>query len=156
MDEDADEWTAALDECESNERLVIEIALSMMEAKGWIDEPDAGLIKDLRRLYGENNACQQTVLFTGDLLHDMLAGRPGEYLGYAWEREQEENWERHEAPRWSCPCGVTYGLLLWGKEATFYTLTDDDLFDMQMKDCPSCQRNLAGAREGRAEQLGLF
>jgi hypothetical protein len=101
--------------------------------------------------------CRQTVTFNGELMHDLCAGRPGEYLAYAWEREQEENWERYEAPRWSCPCGVIYGLLMWGKKATFYTLTDDGLFDTQASDCPSCKRNLARVRGDHATgQLGLF
>jgi hypothetical protein len=155
---DGDEWIAELDGCEQNERLVIEIALSVMRAKGWIEEPDRDLIHTLRRLYATNDVCQITVIFNGDLLHDLCAGRPGEYLAGAYERECEENWERHEAPRWSCPCGVTYGLISWGKDKVqFYTLTDDALFDEQTVLCPSCQRDLARVRGDHATgQLGLF
>jgi hypothetical protein len=153
-----DDWLAALQECEDNERLVIEICLSVMRGRGWIEEPDRALVTTLRRLYVANEICQVTVQFNGDLMHDLCAGRPGEYLAAAWERECEEHWERHEAPCWSCPCGVIYGLITWGNaKVAFYTLTEDGLFDEQVADCPSCRRHLARVRrETGPGQLGLF
>lgn len=153
-----DEAWALLERCEGNEQVVIEIALAVMQSKGWIEEPDGELIETLRRLYQANPMCQLKVKFTGEVLHDTCAGRPGEYLAAAWERECEEHWERHEAPRWSCPCGVTFGLITWGgRNAHFYTLSEDGLFNEQVADCPDCQRNLARVRgENRTGQLGLF
>lgn len=146
-----------LEECQGNEQLVIEIALSVMHGKGWIEEADGELVKTLRRLYAENEVCQHTVTFNGEALHDMCAARPGEYLAYAWERECEEHWERHEAPRWSCPCGTIFGLITWSeRRAHFYTLTDDGLFDALVTDCPSCKRNLAKVQAEQADgQLGF-
>jgi hypothetical protein len=100
---------------------------------------------------------QQTVHFTGEVLHDMLAGRPGEYLAAAWETECQERWEREEAERWSCPCGFTFGLYPWSQEkVAFYTLTGSGLFDTQVTDCPGCTRNLKRARADHAHgQLGF-
>lgn len=157
--EEHDDCTGALENCESNERLVIEIAVRVMESKGWIEEdPDDELIETLRRLYQANPMCQFEVKFTGDLMHDLCAGRPGEYLAVAYERECQEHWERHEAERWSCPCGHTFGLYSWSeRQVHFFTLTDDGLFDEQAVKCPSCKRDLAKARAETANgQLGLF
>ncbi|MGA2162937.1 MAG: hypothetical protein ABSH36_00530 [Solirubrobacteraceae bacterium] len=142
---------------EPNERLVIELALGVMRGKGWVEEPDDELIERLRRLYHANPICQQEVKFTGELLHDLCAARPGEYLAAAFEYECEERWERYEAERWSCPCGVTFGLYNWSHTNTaFYTLTSDGLFDSKVKECPRCSRNLAKARNEQAfGQLGF-
>jgi hypothetical protein len=106
----------------------VEIAVSQMEGKGWIEEPDDELIDTLKRLYHENPPCQSTVQFNGEILHDMAAARPGEYLAAAFENECQERREREEAERWSCPCGFTFGLYVWSeKRANFYTLTDTGL-----------------------------
>ncbi len=96
------------------------------------------------------------VTFTGEILHDLLAGRPGEYLAAAYERECEERWERH-APRWDCPCGFTLGAHnLYQCKPAFYTLTDDGLFDKAVAVCPNCKRNIAKVREQHADgQLGF-
>jgi hypothetical protein len=145
-----------------NERLVIEIAISVLCGKGMIEEekevePDEVLIADLARLYQENPLCQTEVTFTGEILHDLLAGRPGEYLAAAYERECEERWEREEAPRWNCPCGLTFGAYnLYQRKPAFYTFTDDGLFDKAVAVCPNCKRNIAKVREQHADgQLGF-
>jgi DNA methylase len=142
---------------EQNERLVIELALGVMQGKGWVEEPDDELIQTLRRLYHDNPVCQQEVKFTGEMLHDMCAARPGEYLAAAFENECQERWEREEAERWSCPCGYTFGLYSWSPtKADFYTLTTDGLFDSGVTKCPSCARNLAKVRAEHADgQLGF-
>jgi hypothetical protein len=155
--DDTDDTGQSLVTGEPNERLVIELALLVMQGKGWIDEPDDELIETLRRLYHANPICQQEVTFNGDIMHDLCAGRPGEYLAAAYENERQEYWERYEAQRWSCPCGTTFGLYAWSeKRAHFYTLTDTGLFDTQVTACPRCNRNLAKARAAHADgQLGF-
>jgi hypothetical protein len=142
---------------EPNEALVIELALEHMAIRGWIEEADDELVERLRRLYHANPVCQIEVKFTGELLHDALATRPGEYLAAAYEQECIEHYERHEAPRMTCPCGMTFGIYQFGpRHAHFFTLTDDGLFDQQLNDCPSCARKLAKTREETANgQLGL-
>lgn len=143
----------------TNEDIVIAIALDVMCGKGWIEdeEPDDELIETLKRLYHENPICQIEVKFTGDVMYDLCAGRPGEYLAAAYECEGRERWEREEAPRWSCPCGFTFGLYEWYASRTdLYTLTDDGLFDEVVTDCPRCTRNLKTVREQHADgQLGF-
>jgi hypothetical protein len=144
----------------TNEDIVIAICLDVMCGKGWLDsevEPDDELIETLKRLYRENPTCQVAVKFTGEALHDMCAGRPGEYLAAAYECEGRERWEREEAPRWSCPCGCTFGVYDWGgSKKNLYTLTDDGLFDQLVTDCPECKRNLAKVRKQHADgQLGF-
>jgi ribosomal protein S27AE len=144
----------------TNEETVINIALNVMCGKGWLDheiEPPDELLKILKRLYRENPLCQIEVKFTGDVIHDMCAGRPGEMLAAAYECEGQEHWEREEAPRWSCPCGYLFGLYEWhGSKTDFYTLTEDGLFDQKATDCPRCKRNLANVREDYADgQLGF-
>jgi hypothetical protein len=140
-----------------NERLVIELALGVLHGKGHIEEVDDELIEMLRRLYHANPICQTEVKFNGDVLHDLCAARPGEYLAAALEREREEHWQRHEAQRWSCPCGFTFGLSVWSeKRVNFYTLTDSGLFDAEIATCPRCNRNLNKARTEHANgQLGF-
>jgi hypothetical protein len=142
---------------DANENLVVRLALGVLTGKGWIEEPDEDLIAALRRLYDANPICQHKVTFTGDLMHDMLAARPGEYLAATWENEQQDRWERECAERWSCPCGETFGLYPFGiKRVAFYTLTSDGLFYEQVSACPSCARNLAATREEvPAGQLGF-
>jgi hypothetical protein len=92
-----------------NEELVVGIALDVMAGKGWIDGDtiDDDLVEALRRLYRANPICQVKVEFTGELMHDMLAARPGEYLAAAYELECQERWER-ELPVWACDCGAQY------------------------------------------------
>lgn len=135
----------------------MEIAVSQMEGKGWIEEPDDELIDTLKRLYRENPPCQRAVRFNGEILHDMAAARPGEYLAAAFEYECQERWEREEAERWSCPCGFTFGLYPWNeRRVTFYTLTDAGHFDTEVTNCPVCNRNLNKARTDHANgQLGF-
>ncbi len=88
------------------ERLAIELAVTHMQCQGWIDEPDEQIIEDLARLYRERPATYRIAIeFNGDVLHDLLAARPAEYLAGAWRMKQEDHWERYEAPRWSCPAG---------------------------------------------------
>ena len=144
----------------TNEELVISIALNVMCGKEWLDpevEPSDELLATLKRLYNENPLCQIEVKLTGDVMHDMCAGRPGEMLAAAYECEGQEHWEREEAPCWSCPCGFTFGLDEWrGSKTDLYTLTDDGLFDQKVTDCTSCKRNLAKVREDHADgQLGF-
>lgn len=144
----------------TNEELVISIALNVMLGKGWLDpevEPSDELLEVLKRLYNENPLCQIEVKFTGELMHDMCAGRPGEMLAAAYECEGQDHWERAEAPRWNCPCGFTFGLYEWhGSKTDLYTLTDDGLFDQKVIECPECKRNLAKVRAQHADgQLGF-
>lgn len=142
---------------ETNEDLVVQLAVTVLAGKGWIEEPDDALLATLRRVYNANPICQQEVKFTGELLHDMLAARPGEYLATAWEKEQQDHWERHHAERWSCPCGEPFGLYpLGGTRAAYYTLADDGLFLEQATHCPHCGRDLAATRKDLpAGQLGF-
>jgi ribosomal protein S27AE len=142
---------------DTNEELVVRLAVGVLAGKGRIEEPDDGLVAALRRLYKANPICQQQVRFTGELLHDMLAARPGEYLAAAWEQEQQDHWERHHAERWSCPCGEMFGLYPFSdRRVSFYTLADDRLFVEQATDCPGCGRDLAATRKDvPAGQLGF-
>ena len=154
----ADTDTAsAAEEGASNERLVIGIAVNVLQGKGWIDEPDDALLDALGRLYRANPSCRVPVRFTAEILHDLVAARPGEFLAGAYEQECQERWEREEAERWSCPCGQTFGLLRWGWAKTdSYTLTEEGLFDVQVVCCPRCKRNLQKVREQHADgQLGF-
>jgi len=157
MPEDSPETSQAAVTGEPDERLVIELAIGVLHGKGHIEDADDELIETLRRLYHANPICQTEVRFNGDILHDLCAARPGEYLVAAYERECEEHWERHEAQRWSCPCGFTFGLCVWSeKRVNFYTLTDTGLFDTEAATCPRCSRNLNKARIDHANgQLGF-
>lgn len=141
----------------SNEDLVIDVALAVLEGKGWIEEPSDELIETLKRLYQAQPLCQIEVTYTGELLHDLIAARPGEILVAEFERKCEEHWEREQAERWSCPCGFTFGLYPFSeRNVHFYTLTDDNLFDQAVTDCPCCTRNLKAVRERHADgQLGF-
>jgi hypothetical protein len=154
---DPDNHPSAPPTPQDNERVVIELAIRVMQLKGWIEEPDDDLIETLKRLYDANPLCQVEVNFTGDPLCDMLACRPGEYLAAAYENDCNERWEREEAERWSCPCGFTFGLYPWSEQnVAFYTLTDSGLFDTQVNDCPGCSRNLKKTRADHANgQLGF-
>jgi hypothetical protein len=140
-----------------NEHLVIDIAVAVLCQRGRIEQPDDALIADLARLYQDNPLYQIKIKFTGEILHDMLAGRPGEYLAAAYEQECEERWEREEAPRWACPCGFTFGAYnLHERSAAFYKPTDDGLFDKAVSVCPKCNRNIAKFRAQHADgQLGF-
>jgi hypothetical protein len=141
----------------TNEDLVIEVALAVLEGKGWIEEPTDELIATLKRIYQAEPLCQVEVKFTGETLNDLLAGRPGEILVASFEQECQEHWEREEAERWSCPCGVTFGLYPFSeRNVHFYTLAEDGLFEQAVSDCPRCKRNLTKVREQHAEgQLGF-
>ena len=76
-----------------NEDLVVAIAVDVLAAKRWLeDAPDEELLADLRRLYHTNPVCQLEVRYTGELLHDMLASRPGEYLAAAYDRRRVGSW----------------------------------------------------------------
>jgi hypothetical protein len=145
------------EEPHDNEWVVVTLAIHMMQNKGWIDEPDDELFATLQRLYHEHPVCQVEVKFTGEVLHDMLAMRPGEFLLAAYEAEYQARWEREQAERWSCPCGITFGLYVWSDtHVAFYTLTDTGQFDRQAVTCPCCSRNLAKARAESANgQLGF-
>jgi hypothetical protein len=141
-----------------NEQIVVGIALNVLAGKGWIEEePSEELVDALRRLYRETPRCQVAIEFTGEILHDLLAARPGEELAAAWEGEQQDEWERHHAPRWQCPCGEAYGLYeFWANRVAFYTLTDDGLFWEPVSECGSCGRDLAETRAKVGEgQLGF-
>jgi len=142
---------------DTNEDLVVRLAVGVLAGKGWVEEPDDELIAALRRLYRATPICQQPVSFTGEPLHDMLAARPGEYLAAAWEQEQQDHWERHHAERWGCPCGKTFGIYPFSdRRVLFYTLAADGLFAEQATGCPSCGRDLAATREDvPAGQLGF-
>jgi hypothetical protein len=149
--------SSAAEPAPSNEQVVVEVAIAVLEGKGWIEEPSDELIDKLKRLYHANPDCQTQVKYTGEILHDLLAGRPGEILAASFEQECEEHWEREDAERWSCPCGVVFGLYPFsGRTVHFYTLADDGLFDQAVTDCPRCNRNLKVVREQHADgQLGF-
>ncbi len=72
---------------------MIDLALTVLEGKGWIDEPTDELIQTLKRHYRENPLCQTEAKYTGQTLHDAQAGRPGEILAAEFERECEEHWD---------------------------------------------------------------
>jgi hypothetical protein len=141
----------------SNEQLVVEVALAVLEGKDWIEEASDELIDTLKRLYHANPHCQIEVKFTGDVLHDVLAGRPGEILVASFEQECDEHWEREQAERWSCPCGVTFGLYPFSERTVaFYTLADTGLFEQAVTHCLRCTRDLKRVREQHADgQLGF-
>lgn len=153
--------TSVLTECEPNERVVLELALCAMEARGWIEDPDdaelEALLHALRELYAAKPLCQTSVELTGDMWHDLHAARPGEYLVRAYEGHCEERWQREETERWSCPCGETLALSGYShSHPDFWTLTSDGLFAAQVTTCLTCRRNLAKAREDCANgQLGF-
>jgi hypothetical protein len=154
--EDDDSSASTEEPPPKNEEIVIDLALAILQGKGWIEEPDDELIETLGRLYRENAVCQIDVTFTGETLHDALAGRPGEYLFAAFEQECQDHWER-EAERWSCPCGLTFGLYPFSeRNVHFFTLADDGLFNQAVIACPRCTRNLLKTREQHADgQLGF-
>ncbi|MGO9976678.1 MAG: hypothetical protein ACLP01_28505, partial [Solirubrobacteraceae bacterium] len=92
----------------SNEEIVVAITLDVLAGKGWFaDEPDDELVAALRRLYGAHPVFQLEVQFTGGVLHDTLAARPGQYLAGFYEQERQEEWER-TGPTWTCDCGSTF------------------------------------------------
>lgn len=157
MPDDKTEGSKSAVTGEPNERLIIEHAIGVLAGKGLIDEADQDLIDALRRIYHTHPFYRQEVKLTGEIIHDLCALRPAEYLAGAYEREREEHWERHEAERWSCPCGVTFGLYSWSaKHAHFYTLTDTGTFDSLVTTCPRCNRKLDKARAEHANgQLGF-
>ena len=154
---DTDTANAPPDADPDNKEVVVALAVRVLQTKGWIEEPYDELIDALERLYDANPDCQIEVKFNGDPWHDMHAGRPGEYLAAAFEDECQEQWEREEAERWSCPCGFTFGLYVWNeRRANFYTLTDSGLFDTDVTSCPRCNRDLNKARAEHANgQLGF-
>jgi hypothetical protein len=73
-----------------NETVVVELALRVLASEG-LDEPDDELIETLRRLYRTNPICQIEVRFTGDIMRDMLAGRPSEHLAPALKRSARKS-----------------------------------------------------------------
>ena len=154
---DPDAPNAPSDADPDNKEVVVALAVRVLQTKGWIEEPYDELLDALHRLYDANPDCQIEVEFNGDLWHDMHAGRPGEYLAGAFENECQEQWEREEAERWSCPCGFTFGLYVWNeRRANFYTLTDTGLFDTDVTSCPRCNRDLNKVRAEHANgQLGF-
>lgn len=141
----------------SNEQLVVEVAVAILQSKGWIEGPSDELIDALKRHYHANPQCQIEISYRGEIPRDLMQGRPGEVLIASFEQECEEHWEREEAERWSCPCGVTFALYPFGERTVhFYTLTADGLFDRAVTDCPRCKRALARVREKHADgQLGF-
>jgi hypothetical protein len=156
----------------SNEDLVVAIALDVLTAKGWLeDDPDPELLAALHRLYRTQPICQVEVRYTGELLHDMLAERPGVHLVGAFENERQEEWER-TLPTWSCDCGHVFKVLpggLPGKpDDRFYRLAADGLLGelvgtlrgtgiARSKVCPECAREFAATIKRHADpQLRLF
>jgi hypothetical protein len=159
-----------------NEELVIGIALNVMAGKGWIyDETvDEELIETLRRLYRENPLCQVKVQFTGELMHDLMAARPGEYLASAYEVECQERWERG-LPVWACDCGAEYKITPdpWGaakRNDCFYRIASDGTLDKLVGStrgrgvsvearntaCPDCGREFVRTLARQADpQLSL-
>lgn len=145
-----------LDQLEDPEQTVIEVALDFMVMKGWIEEPDADLIGQLRDLYAANPSIHLPIQFNGDVLHDGAQARPGQELAALYENKCTERWEREEAERWPCACGHTFGLYPWSNSnVSFYTLTSDGLFDTQVDKCPRCKRDLAKLRKEQPGQLGF-
>jgi hypothetical protein len=142
---------------EANRDLVVDLAAGILVGKGWCDEPDDELFGALSRLYDATPICQRELKFTGEVLRDLLAARPAEYLAAAWEQAQQDRWERECAERWGCPCGETFGLYPFTPaRVTFYTLADDGLFLEQVSHCPRCERDLATTRaDVPAGQLGF-
>lgn len=118
-----------------NEDLVVELALNYMCARGWIDPEcvDDQLEQALRRLYRADETgfirTRQPIKFTGEVLHDLCAARPGECLAHAWECEQIEAYER-ALPVWRCDCGSEFKVAPHPWQATrandrFYRAAED-------------------------------
>jgi hypothetical protein len=156
----------------SNEEIVVAIALDVLAGKGWFaEEPDDELVAELRRLYGAHPVCQLEVQFTGEVLHDMLAARPGEYLAGFYEQERQEAWER-TVPTWTCDCGQAFKVLPDGTpgrpDDRFYRIVEDGLLGQlagtirgtgisHNKACPDCRREFAMTLKLHADpQLRLF
>ncbi|MGO9973426.1 MAG: hypothetical protein ACLP01_11590 [Solirubrobacteraceae bacterium] len=153
----------------SNEEIVVAIALDVLAGKGFIaDEPDDELVAALRRLYG---AHQLWVQFTGEVLHDTLAARAGEYLAGFYEQERQEAWER-TVPTWVCDCGQASKVLPGGipgrPDDRFYRIVEDGLLGQLVgtirgtgithnKACPDCRREFVMTLKRHADpQLRLF
>jgi hypothetical protein len=162
----------AIEKWSSDEELVVALAVDVLAAKGWLeDDPDPELLGDLHRLYRANPVCQLQVRYTGELLHDMLASRPGEYLAAAFESERQEAWERTVAS-WTCDCGQTFKVLPGGNrrrpDDRFYRIVADGLLGELVgtvrgigishnKACPDCRREFAATVKRLADpQLRLF
>ncbi|MGO9975786.1 MAG: hypothetical protein ACLP01_23880 [Solirubrobacteraceae bacterium] len=142
----------------SNEDLVVAIALDVLAAKGWLeDDPDPELLAALHRLYRTQPICRVEVRYTGELMQDMLAERPGVYLAGAFENERQEEWER-TLPTWSCDCGQVFKVLAGGlpgkPDDRFYRVLDNGLLGelagtlrgtgiARSKACPECARGFA-------------
>ena len=114
-----------------NEDLVVAIAVDVLTANGWLEEePDERLLIALHRLYHAHPSCQTAVFFTGELLHDLLAGRSGGYLAAAYAADCQEAWGR-AVPTWICDCGTTYKVLPGGRlgraDDQFFEITADGL-----------------------------
>jgi hypothetical protein len=156
----------------SNEEVVVAIALDVLAGKGWLaEEPDDELVAELRRLYGAHPVCQLPVEFTGEVLHDMLAARPGQYLAGFYEQERQEAWER-TVPTWTCDCGQAFKVLPGGDVGRpndcFYRIVEDGLLGQlagtirgtgitHNKACPDCHREFAATLKRHADpQLRLF
>jgi DNA modification methylase len=138
------------------ERAVIEVTLDFIVMKGWLEEPDADLIGELRDLYAANPSVHVPMRFTGEVLHDSAQARPGQALAALYEQKYQERWEREDAERWDCACGFTFVLYPWSSSRVyFYTLREDGLFDAQVEKCPRCDRDLAKLRAERPGQLGF-
>jgi hypothetical protein len=156
----------------TNEELVLALAVDVLARKGWFeDEPDDELLAALRRLYGANPVCQLEVKFTGEVPHDMLAGRAGQHLAAVYEQERQEEWER-TVPTWTCDCGSTFRVLPGGipgrPDDRFHRIVQDGLLGQLVgtirgtgishnKVCPDCRREFAITVKRLADpQLRLF
>ncbi len=156
----------------SNEEMVVAIALDVLAGKGFIaEEPDDELVAALRRLYAAPPVCQLEVQFTGEVLHDMLAARPGQYLAGFYEQERQEAWER-TVPTWTCDCGQAFKVLPGESpgrpDDSFYRIVENGLLGQLVgtsrgtgithnKACPDCRREFAMTLKRHADpQLRLF
>lgn len=141
---------AATEARSRNPRRVIEFALDVMVGIGRIDEVDDELVAKLSRLYDTEPLCQVESCDASETL------AAGEHLVRAWERDCRECWQR-AAPRWDCPCGVTFALAdCCGRLGPFHTIASDGLLAEAVQHCPRCGRNLARVRAEHGDgQLGF-
>lgn len=126
----------------SDEELV-ELAADCLLQMGWLEDVDDEILDELRQALAGHGAC---IIARGDVYC-----RDAEQLAHCWAAERQLEYER-EAPRFECPCGVSYGRENSGYSGgfAFFALAEDGTFDVQVSECP-CGRVLIDVLTRRRE-----